>query len=292
MSETVVFFGSGPVAKNSLEFLVKDFNIEAVVTKPATAKEMAQAAPKSALNVIGDTHELTKLIAQKQFKSKLGVLVDFGIIVKKDVIDYFPLGIVNSHFSLLPEWRGADPISFAILSGQEKTGVSLMLIAEKLDEGALLAQGVLRIESKMTTPQLTADLVDLSNEMLLEVLPLYVQGQIIPYEQPVDQKPTYSRKLAKADGMLDWSKPAIQLERGIRAFADWPKSRTQIAGKDVIITKASTLTLQGTPGKTTVVDKKIVVFCAQDALVIEKLKPAGKKEMTSEAFLAGYSLQS
>lgn len=291
MFKTVVFFGSGPVAATSLRALMTGFKVEAVVTKPTTMKEMTAIAKDVPVSAVRNKKELNKLIASKPFKSRLAVLIDFGIIVEQQIIDYFPLGIVNSHFSLLPEWRGADPITFAILSGQEKTGVSLMLIAEKLDEGPLLAQGVLRIESGETTPQLTDRLTELSNKMLEEILPSYVEGKIIPYEQPVDEQPTYSRKLKKIDGIIDWKKPAVQIEREIRAFIEWPKSRTKLAGKDVIITKSSVAPHEGSPGDVMVMDKKIVVFCGTDALVIDNLKPAGKREMTAQEFLAGYGNQ-
>jgi methionyl-tRNA formyltransferase len=288
MSKTIVFFGSGPVAAKSLKSLAKEFDIEAVVTKPATVKEMENIARGIPIHSVRDKKALNELIASKSFKSPIGVLIDFGIIVSKHVINYFPLGIVNSHFSLLPEWRGADPITFAILSGQKKTGVSLMLIVEKLDEGPLLAQGSLQIDPDQTNPKLTEELINLSNKMLGEILPLYLENQVTPYEQPINEKPTYSRKLTKLDGVIDWSKPAAQIECEIRAFLEWPKSHTQLAGKDVIITKSRVVDLEGVPGNVVIKDKDIVVFCGKGALLIEQLKPAGKKEMTSEAFLAGH----
>lgn len=287
MSKTIVFFGSGPVAAKSLENLAKEFEIEAVITKPATVREMGEIVD-APIYIAEDRKTLSQLVASQSFQSRAGVLIDFGIIVGKTVIESFPLGIVNSHFSLLPEWRGADPITFALLSGQKKTGVSLMLVVEKLDEGPLLAQASLEIEKSQTNQGLTDELIDLSNNMLSEVLPLYLDDQIIPYEQPLDEKPTYSRKLTKQDGIIDWKKPASQIEREIRAFLQWPKSRSQLAGKDVIITKGRVLHLKGHPSDVVIKDKGIVVFCGTDALLIEQLKPSGKKEMTSEAFLAGH----
>jgi methionyl-tRNA formyltransferase len=288
---SIVFFGSGPVAKASLAHLAQHFPIEAVVTKPVTADEMAPFAPKGSLHTVTDKHQLSKLIAAKFFRSRLGIIVDFGIIVEQAVIDYFPLGIVNSHFSLLPQWRGADPISFAILSGQKKTGVSLMLIVRRLDEGPLLAQADLDIPPDATTPELTKELVELSNKTLAEILPLYLAGHIWPFEQHGHQQPTYSRKLTKEDGILDWHKPAVTLEREIRAFIGWPKSRTTLAGKDVVITEAHVVEASGKPGKPTVRGKELLIHCGIDALAIDRLKPAGKKEMTAEAFLAGYAKQ-
>src|SRR5205807_1457352 len=98
--------------------------------------------------------ELSEVFKKHEFESILGLVVDYGLIISQDVIDNFGLGIVNSHFSLLPQWRGADPITFAILSGQTETGVSLMLINAKMDEGPLLAQEKLPIGKQATTSQL------------------------------------------------------------------------------------------------------------------------------------------
>ncbi len=287
-SETVVFFGSGPVAAASLKSLNEHFIVEAIVTKPITEQEMSQAAPGVPIQTVSSKGQLSELIASNPFKSRVGIIVDFGIIVEQSVIDYFPLGIVNSHFSLLPKWRGADPITFSVLSGQQETGVSLMLIVEKLDEGPLLAQSKLKLEPDVTTPELTDQLVDLSNHMLEAVLPVYLEGNLVLCEQDETAQPTYSRKLTKEDGQLDWQKPAEQLEREVRAFIGWPSSKTTLAGKEVTITEAHVESGSGQPGKASLDNKQLAVFCASDKLIIDKLKPAGKKEMTGWEFVAGH----
>lgn len=293
MSNKIVFFGSGPVAAESLRLLLAHQEIEAVITKPATVREMAAVAKDTCVHSVNTREDLDTLIATDAFEANLGVLIDFGIIVSQAVIDSFTFGIINSHFSLLPEWRGADPITFSILSGQQKTGVSIMLIDTGMDTGKLLAQAPLSIGKDETTPTLTEKLIPLSDQLLQETIPLYLQGKILPHEQPDQDSATYSRKLTKSDGVLDFTKPAEQLEREIRAFIDWPKSRTQIAGKDVIVLAATVdKKYSGQPGtvcKTE--DKKIGIQTNDGALIIEALKPAGKNAMSSEAFLAGYGSQ-
>ncbi len=293
MSETILFFGSGPVAARSLELLAQDFTIEAVVTKPQPAhhKEpfpVLEVAAKLGLRTLTPTNKqaLSDLFASKPVSSRLGVVIDYGIIIGQDVIDYFPLGIVNSHFSLLPRWRGADPISFAILEGDEQTGVSLMLIVAALDEGPLLAQAPYDIPADQTTPELTDALIEVSAHSLKEVLPLYVDGQIQPQQQTGDA--TYSRKLSKADGLLDFTKTAGQLERQIRAFTPWPGSRTAVGGKELIISSAHTLAGNSEPSKFWISEKTFGFYTTEGILVIDTLKPAGKAEMSSQAFLAGY----
>jgi methionyl-tRNA formyltransferase len=286
-SETITFFGSGPVAAESLKLLAKNFVIEAVVTKPKPAHHrgsfpVIDLASDLKLPILTVTNkaELSALFASNPVTSKLGVLIDFGIIVTQDVIDYFPLGIVNSHFSLLPEWRGADPITFSILSGQKKTGVSLMLLDKGMDTGKIIAQKSLVIKPQATTKSLTHELIELSDQLLNEHLPKYIDGLIKPRNQSHPDRATYSRKLSKDDGIIDWSKPAEQIEREIRAYIDWPKSSTQIAGKEVIITKAHTAQEVSTKG--------LAMKTGKDLLVIDYIKPAGGKEMTSQAFLAGH----
>lgn len=296
MADSIVFFGSGPVAAASLELLAKDFNIEAVVTKPQPPHHkqpfpVLEVTEKLELRTLtpGNKHELSELFANKPATSKLGVVIDYGIIIGQDVIDYFPLGIVNSHFSLLPRWRGADPISFAILEGDTETGVSLMLIVAGLDEGPLLAQHSLPINAQTTTPGLTKDLIVLSHGLLVENLPKYIAGQLKPKPQP-SRGATYSRKLTKADGQIDWHKPADRIEREIRAFVEWPKNHTKLGSTEVIITKVRVVDDNLQPGAIKVDKKRLVVGTKQKDLEILSLKPAGKPEMTAVAFLAGYSL--
>lgn len=308
-SRKIVFFGSGPVAAKSLELLSKDFEIEAVITKPKPAHHrgdfpVVALAEKLGLKTLlaSNKAELNDLFATKPVTSQCAVLIDFGIIVSQEVIDYFPLGIVNSHFSLLPEWRGADPISFAILSGQKQTGVSLMLLVEAMDEGPLLGQATYDIPEGATTPSLTEALIELSHECLKNILPLWLDGKTEAAPQTevtmADSKePTYSRKLSKDDGIIDWNKPAAQLEREIRAFIDWPKSRTELVGKEVIITAAHVVPSNSPDDKPGHVEYLgdvglIMVTTGNGTLCIDKLKPAGKNEMPARAFLTGYGRSS
>lgn len=298
---SIVFFGSGPVAAASLQLLLETFAVEAVITKPRPAHHKGavpvfELCEKLSLPSFTTTskHELSHLFAEHPFKSPAGIVIDYGIIINQDVIDAFPYGIVNSHFSLLPEWRGADPITFAILSGQKETGVSLMLINDKMDEGPLLAQSIYQIAPNETTPGLTADLIDLSDAMLKEIVPLYLTDRVRPQPQlqasiASSKEPTYSRKLTKDDGRIDWSKPAEQIEREIRAFIEWPKSHATLHGIEVIITDAQPVNANGTPGEIRIENKSLTVVCGQGGLAINSLKPAGKSEMAVAAFLNGYA---
>lgn len=171
-----------------------------------------------------------------------------------------------------------------------------MLINEKMDEGEILAQGLYDIPPAITTPQLTDNLIQLSQGLLEHYLPLYINGQLESVSQTVaahlmklPEQPTYSRKLTKDDGKINWSKSAEQIEREIRAFIDWPKSVTKFGEKDVIITSALVLADKGVPGKLEINNGSLIIHCGEGSLEIKRLKPLGKKEMSSKEFLAGYS---
>ncbi|PID29587.1 hypothetical protein CR983_03710 [Candidatus Saccharibacteria bacterium] len=285
-SAQCVFFGSGPVAARSLELLSEHTAIEAVVTKPKPAHHRGEAP----VIEFAETHdlplytastksELDGLIQQTHFASRYAVLIDFGIIVSQSVIDTFALGIINSHFSLLPRLRGADPITWAIADGEPETGVSLMLIDDGMDTGKLLAQRSLSLDSSETAPTLTDTLIDLSDRLIREYVPQYLAGELSPYDQPHPDRATYSRKLTKADGVIDLSQPADVIERRIRAFVEWPQSRTRLGDIDVIVTQAH-VSDEAT---------ELSLPCGDGRyLAIDALKPSGKKEMPARAFLAGY----
>lgn len=303
MSETIVFFGSGPVAAQSLEQLAEVVPIEAIVTKPKQAHHRGDAP----ILAFAQRHEipvhtpvssaaLTELFRREAFSSRAGLVIDYGVIISGAVIEAFPLGIVNSHFSLLPQLRGPDPIRFAILAGQTKTGVSLMRIDEKMDEGPLLAQAEYELPPRITYTELRDDLIELSNEVIAHILPEFFDETIAAMPQTVatiadSATPSYSKIIKKADGIIDWHKPAEQIEREIRAFQLWPKSRTTIASKDVVITAAEVSDESGEPGHAVKKNNaELIIYCGKKSLKINKLKPAGKPEMSAAGFLAGHKI--
>jgi methionyl-tRNA formyltransferase len=285
---SVIFFGSGPVAASSLAFVAEHFAVEAVITKSVPAHHKGAAPVEVLANSLGlpllfasTKKELDIFLSEREFTSRIGIVIDYGVIISTSVIERFPLGIINSHFSLLPQWRGADPISFSILSGQQKTGVSLMVIDAGLDTGKLITQKTIEIAPTDTTPVLTERLITLSNELIADYLPRYIAGDITPHNQPHPDRATFSRKLTKEDGILDWSKPAHVLECEVRAYTGWPKSRTTFGAHMIIVTKAHIETEQKTP---------LDILCQDGAfLSIDELIAPSGKTMTADAFLRGYA---
>lgn len=285
--QSVVFFGSGPVAAHCLELLLQHVDVEAVITKPRPPHHkydvpVIQTASNHSLNILtaANRSELNELMATQAFTSKLAILIDFGIIVSSEVIKSFPLGIINSHFSLLPEWRGADPITFAILSGQAKTGVSLMLIDEGMDTGKILTRRSLDIAPDDTSISLTDKLIELSDKLLEQYLPDFISGSLKPKNQPHPDRATYSRKLTKLDGLIDWSEPASTIERKIRAYQPWPRCSTVINNHRIIILKSHISDNKKTP---------LDIQCGDGAfLSIDQLMAPSGKTMSGDAFLRGY----
>lgn len=300
-SSNKVFFGSGPVAAKSLELLIKHTDIEAVITKPRPphhkgAVPVIDVAKNNNIPIFTASNkaELDELIGSHEFASKHAILIDFGIIVSQKVIDKFPLGIINSHFSLLPKLRGADPITWSIANGDSKTGVSLMIVDRGMDTGKLIAQRSINISADDNSQSLTQKLITLSDQLLTEKLPGYLSGEIKPRNQPHPDRATYSRKLSKSDGAIDWSLPAREIEARIRAFSEWPQSRTRINDIEVIITSAKISDVKSPdsskkPGDFWVDQKRLFFSTSDGAIEILLLKPLGKKEMPVKAFLAGYS---
>lgn len=262
MSKTIVFFGNEklatgiphpkPVILDAIR--TAGFTIESIVTGP--------------LNTL------------KPHNSQLAVLAAYGRIIPQSVLDQFPLGIINVHPSLLPLYRGPTPIEQALLDGTRKTGVSIMQLTAGMDEGPIYKQKAVHLRGNESKVELTERLQRLGAELVVEVLPQIATGQLQPRSQPHPDRAIYSRKLTKEDGILDLTKSAEQLEREIRAYFEWPKSSTQLAGKDVIITAAHVAKEAGS--------KDLSIQTSKDFLIIDRLKPAGGKEMTSQAFLAGH----
>jgi methionyl-tRNA formyltransferase len=170
-----------------------------------------------------------------------------------------------------------------------------MLLTEKMDEGQLLAQSDQQIIVGETTSSLTKKLIGRSYAMLVAILPDYLDGKYGPAEQMEASMvtadfPSYSRKLEKSDGLIDWAKPASVIEREIRAFQPWPKSRTRLGDLEVIITRSKVKSQESRVniGQVIIEDKSLLFQCGSGLLEILELQPAGKKPMTVEAFLAGY----
>ena len=213
-------------------------------------------------------------------EAELGVVVAYGLILPKAILEAPSRGCLNVHASLLPHWRGAAPIQRAILSGDHVTGVTIMRMEEGLDTGPMLATARVPIEDK-TAGELTDELAEIGARLLVETVADLDRLEARP--QPAGA--TYAEKVAKLEARLDWDKPAERLEREVRAFAPFPGSWFELGGERIKVLRARVIGVNGAPG--TVLDDELTIACGDAALRPILVQPAGKQPMEAEAFLRG-----
>lgn len=303
-SKTVVFFGNERLATGVfshvpvLQALLADgYHVPAVVIAQNPAGPSRQQR-RLEVAVIAEQHNIpvispVDLVAAKSqlvsFEAQAAVLVAYGKIVPQAVLDLFPRGIINIHPSLLPQHRGPTPIENAILSGAKQTGVSLIRLEASMDSGPIYDQTSFRLKGNETKQAIADQAAAIGADMLLEHLPAILDGPLQPVPQD-ESKASYDQLISKADGILDWNKPAEALEREVRAYIDWPRSRTKLGSNDVIITKSHVVEASGEPGNIWREGQRLGVYTSSGVLAIDSLIPAGKQEMPVAAFLAGYQL--
>jgi len=227
--------------------------------------------------------------------AEAAVVAAYGLILPKAIVDAPALGCVNIHASLLPRWRGAAPIQRAILAGDRETGVSIMQVTEGLDAGPVLAQKSVPILGDATYGALHDTLADLGAEMICAVLERLAAGkaQLRAEPQP-DAGVTYAAKISAADARIDWTRPAAEVERHIRAFSPAPGAWFEWNGERIKVLRAEVApgvlggVLGGDPG--TVVDENLSVACGVGTLRILKAQRPGKGPMETADFLRGYPL--
>lgn len=305
-SKTILFFGTEDFSAYTLEALIADgYDIGAIITKPDTRRGRHKEFTKPRVKEIGEQNNIpvwqpTKLrdVADdiKQFGTPVGVLVSYGKIIPRGIIDLFTPGIINLHPSLLPLYRGPSPIEAAILHGDTTTGISIMQLSAAMDAGPVYVQETIPLAGTETTTDLYVQFGTRGADLLVSALPQILDGTI-PAAPQNDTAASYCQLIKKEDGVIDWHKSAVEIEREVRAYQGWPQSRTTFGELEVIITKASVETVVGVknadPGQlilTDVADVPSLLVATGDAyLRVEMLKPLGKKEMPLRAFLAGYS---
>jgi methionyl-tRNA formyltransferase len=298
MSTRVVFMGSPDFALPSLRALAGNYDMVGVITQPDRAsgrgRELKSPPVKSLaleLNIpVIQPQKLREPEAMKQLQEwdpDLIVVAAFGQILKKDVLELPKHGCINVHASLLPRWRGAAPINAAILTGDEETGVTIMKMDEGLDTGPMLARKSIRIRRDDTAGSLYQVLSTLGADLLIATLPGYMDGGIVPQPQP-DEGATYAPMLKKQDGLLDFTKPVREVERRVRAMNPWPGAWFEWNGNMLKVMRASVSEAQGLgSGSRFIVEGRPAVMCADGALVLDEVQPAGKKPMSGKSFLAG-----
>ncbi len=225
------------------------------------------------------------------------VVAAYGQILKQPLLDIPKRGCLNVHASLLPRHRGASPIAAAILAGDEATGVSIIEIMLALDAGPVLAQRSLRIEPADTTGTLSDRLAELGADLLIDVLPAWERGEIVP--QPQDESlATYAPQVRTSDAVIDWSLPADAVWRHVRAYHPWPVATTTVAGEPLRILEARPLedepdvppgaVLPITPGSAAPDGAGFAVRCGRGMLAVARAQRAGKRAISGVELLRGW----
>ena len=208
------------------------------------------------------------------------VVAAYGLILPPAMLDAPRRGCLNIHASLLPRWRGAAPIQAAILAGDKQTGITIMRMEEGLDTGPMMLRGGIPITGGSTAATLHDQLADLGAKMILIALREWPE----PVQQP-EEGATYAAKLSREDGKLDFTRPAVELDRQVRALTPWPGTFAHLNGEVLKILAASPVDGAGTPGE--VLDAYFTVACGEGALRLDRVQRAGRPAMPGDAFLRG-----
>ena len=298
----VVFLGTPAFAVPALEALAHAHEVISVVTQPdrpkGRGKELAappvkEAARRMSLPVY-QPERVRRPEAQEYLKAlapEIMVVVGYGQIIPQAVIDIAPRGIVNVHASLLPKYRGAAPIQWAIVNGETATGVTTMQINAGLDTGDILLQRETQIGSEETAVDLGERLAVMGAELLIQTLDSLATGGLTPRKQDDDQA-SYAPILKKEDGAISWAQPAADIHNRVRGFTPWPGAHTRLRGQLLHIWRAKSIgeRTELPPGR--VLSGPGFRVAAGDGRVLElvEVQLEGRKRMSAEAFARGHRL--
>lgn len=302
----IIFFGSDNFALPSLKLLAektKDFEIVNVVTMPdkkkgrgmkVSALEIKELALKLGINVYQPEKLDSKAISHiRSFDPELIVVVAYGKILPKEILDLPPKGCINLHASLLPKLRGAGAIAYSIIRGCEHTGVTTMYVNEKMDSGDIIYQKKVKIKSEDTTVTLSKKLAKEGAELLYSTLKDVKSGKAPSIPQD-DSKATYAPKLKKKDGLINWDKSAEEIFNLVRGMNPWPSAYTYLDGKMFKIHRAEqeeALKEKASSGEIVEAGKdKLIVATGKGSLKILEVQLEGKRKMSVEEFLRGHKL--
>lgn len=295
----IVFFGTPDFAVPSLRALAGEgFDVVAVVTQPdrpqgrsrstLTPSPVKAAAQAEGIAVLQPERPRGAefLAALRDLAPDLGVVVAYGEILKADVLALPPRGFVNVHPSLLPALRGAAPIEWAILSGLEKTGVTIMQLDEGLDSGPILHQIPHHIPPDITGGELTEHLAELGAQALVEALGLLESDMLKPVPQH-DPDATYAPKLTREVARVKWERAPGEVMRTILALDPRPGAWAELDGREVKLFGATTVETPGAPGEVLAAGRELVIAAGGGAVAVAEVQPAGKARMPAADWIRG-----
>jgi methionyl-tRNA formyltransferase len=299
MTLRLAFLGTPDFAVPTLiELIGQGHDIAAVYSQPARPKGRGLAAEPSPVARQAELHglqlrtpeTLKSADAQNEFAAlalDAAVVVAYGLILPKPILDATRLGCFNLHGSLLPRWRGAAPIQRAIMAGDTETGVMVMRMEEGLDTGPVLMAERVAIGRK-TYGDLQGELARLGADLMARALAALERGTIAERAQPAEGA-TYAKKILKEETRIDWSKPGHELDCLIRGLSPAPCAWCEIRGERIKILYADPVDGRGQPGE--ILDDRLTIACGQGALRVARLQRAGRAPMQAQDFLRGFALK-
>ena len=300
----VVFMGTPEFAVPTLQALIDHHQVAAVVTQPDRQRGRGKKVQFSPVKEKAAEYKIPVLQPEKardeEFIQELEtiapdviVVVAYGQILPERILNLPKYGCINVHGSLLPKYRGAAPIQWAVLNGEEKTGITTMYMEKGLDTGDMIDKAEVVLDPKETAGSLHDKLMNLGADLLLETLDKLEKGTIVRTKQD-DSQSCYAKMLSKEMGRLDFSRSAKELEQWIRGMNPWPSAYTTMNGKTLKIWDADVVSYEGSeePGTVVKVTKDtIIVAAGEGALALKEIQLAGKKRMPVQAFLLGSSVE-
>ncbi len=301
----LVFMGTPDFASASLEALLRsNDSVVGIVTQPDRPKGRGQTLTPSPVKLLAQQVQIPLLQPLKMkdpeflhalagWKPDMIAVAAFGRILPPVILTLPPLGCINVHGSLLPKYRGAAPIQWAIINGETETGITTMLMDEGMDTGAILLQEAISITTHETSGTLAPQLAELGGKLLVETITRLKAGTLVP--QPQDtSRATLAPLLKKEDGVIDWTLPAMVLANRVRGLSPWPGAYTTVAGSDSWrIWRALALPGPVTtpPGVIVAITREAIHVATGDGvLVVMELQPANNRRMAVSQYLAGHPI--
>ena len=298
----IIFMGTPDFAAASLEALIASrHEIQAVVTQPDKPKGRKGELTPSPVKVVAEGKGIKVYqplkVRDEEFVETLRaynpdvmVVVAFGQIIPLSILKMPKFGCVNIHGSLLPKYRGAAPIQWAVLDGEKETGITTILMDEGIDTGDILLKKTIKIDTDETSGSLFDKLMALGAETILETLDELEKGSLTPIKQ--GESPTaYAKMLTKAMGLIDFTRPAKELDCFVRGMNPWPSAYTLLSGKTLKLWKVRAVEGSGKAGSVINIDKEsFTIACGEGAIEVLEVQLEGKKRMSAGDFLKGSTL--
>ncbi len=299
MSLKIIFMGTPEFSVPILQSISQsEHKILAVYTQPPKKKLRGQKVTKSPIHLVSqklnipvrspekiDPEEVNYI---KNLQPDVVVVVAYGKILPKDLLELQNIKFVNIHASLLPRWRGAAPIQRAIMNQDKETGISIMKIINELDAGPVMHFVKLKINNETTYKSLVEKMSNISSKTILECLKILENNEekFIPQDK---SKITYANKINKSETRIDWKKKAGDIVAKINALYPTPGSWFELNGNRIKILKAKEIKAEGSPGE--IINSKFLIACAENAIQVLELKREGKKSMSVNDFLIGNNIK-